>query len=45
MQTLYYLLYILGAVIGLYIVICVAVGFWKGWGSVKTIWTYTKKFG
>jgi hypothetical protein len=23
----------------------VAVGFWKGWGSVKTIWTYTKKFG
>jgi len=45
MQTLYYLLYILGAVVGLYIVICVLVGFWKGWDSVKTIWTYTKKFG
>ncbi len=45
MQTLYYLLYILGAVIGLYITLCVIIGFWKGWGSVKTIWTYTKKFG
>ncbi len=44
-MTFTYLLYILGGIVALYLVISILVGIWKGWGAVKSIWTWTKKLG
>ncbi len=44
-MTLNYVLWILGIVVGLYLLIIGLVGFWKGWDAVKKIWYWTWRLG